>query len=390
MGHIVNIKDLEDENVYIDLNKKSKEILKQKIKNKFKTYKTFSKQLNLKVDNLKRNNDLLHFFGGHKITLKFLQKIISPFPELTESFIEKNIYRIGCKRGNKDIYNPKLPFDFNNKEGIRFISAILFDGGISSILKPIYRNNDKHLRNIIINCSKKIFGDFEEKEIGTLILFPKITGIILKRIGLKEGKKVITNPKIPKFIFNTKITNKGLFLRQAFDDDGCVPQPHIKYITIGIHIDVTEGDRKSNLIEGIKKLLEDFNIYINESFIAREYKIGNNLRQRWSINIYARKNLEIFYDKIGFDIKKKRNRLFKMINSYKTSKYQLQKNQRYEISLKKLQEGLKEKYFTIKQTSNIIDLDYHYTKQLIWRMERENILGRKKSLSDKNIKFFFK
>ena len=91
----------------------------QKIRDNFKTYKNFSKYLNLKLDRLSRNNDLLHFFGGHKVRLNFVKKIVSPFSELGGDFIKKNLYKIGSRRGNSDIYNPKFPFEFDNKSGIR-------------------------------------------------------------------------------------------------------------------------------------------------------------------------------------------------------------------------------------------------------------------------------
>lgn len=390
MGYLVGIKDLENENVYVDLNRESKEILKKKIRDKFKTYKNFSKHLNLKVDKLQRNNDLLHFFEGHKVKLKFLKKIISPFQELDNNFIETNLYRVGSRRGSSDIYNPKIPFNFNNKEGIRFISAILHDGGISSRLGVTYRNNNKRLRDAIIKCSKKIFGSFKENEVGTLIQFPTLIGIILKKVGLKEGKKVFTNPEVPKFIFESNKKNKALFLRQAFDDDGCVTKGNVRCIIICAHIDVTKEKRIPNLTKGIKKLLDEFDIKISGPYLTKEYKIKDNRRQGWSINIYGRKNLEIFQNKIGFDIKKKRDRLKNILESYKTGKYYLLKNQRYNKSLKKMFENLKGKYFTIKQASKIIDLDYHYTKQLIWKMEKEKLIGREPAKDRRTVNFFFK
>lgn len=387
MKYIVNLDDLECEDIYIDINKESKEILKGKIKNGFKTYKTFSKYLNLKTDRLYRNNDLLHFFGGHKIKLSFLKKIISPFPELNDDFIEKNIYRIGCRRWNLDIYYPKLPFNFNTKEGIKFISAILHDGGISSSLKPNYRNNDTQLRKSIINCAKKIFGDFKVSESGTFVSFPKTMGIILKKIGLKEGKKVINNPAIPEFILKSDLECKRIFLRQAFDDEGCVPKINDKHINIGLHVDVTKEKRIPNLIKGIKILLEDIGIRVNEPSLSKEYKAGDNLRQRWIINICGRKNLEIFYNDIGFDIKKKEERLKKILESYKTNKYKSLKNERYNEALINLYKTIDYKEFTIKQASEIINLYYDYTKILIWKMEKEGYIKR---LNDKEYPKKFK
>jgi len=386
---IITLNDLGKDKIYVDIKKEAKEILKQKIRDNFKTYKNFSKYLNLKLDRLSRNNDLLHFFGGHKVRLNFVKKIVSPFSELGGDFIKKNLYKIGSRRGNSDIYNPKFPFEFDNKSGIRFISAILHDGGISKDLETSYRNNNKALRRKVVQSAKDIFGELKYYENRSLIKFPKFIGVVLKRLGLKEGKKVFTNPKIPKFIFKSNLENKALFLRQAFDDESCVPKPNRKYITLGLHIDVTKQKRIPNLINGLKKLLEEFGIVVTGPYLEREYKIKNNLRQRWNINIYGRKYLEIFYNKIGFTIKKKRDRLKKILEAYKTGTYSLLKNQRYKESLDILFKNYKNKHFTIKQATEILNLDYHYTKQLIWKMERENFVIRD-YIKDRNVNFYFK
>ena len=70
--------------------------------------------------------------------------------------LEKHIEVIKAMRARNAIHNPKFPFNFNYEEGTCFISAILFDGGMTSQLFPFYINNEESLVEKVINDQKHL------------------------------------------------------------------------------------------------------------------------------------------------------------------------------------------------------------------------------------------
>ncbi|MAG45713.1 MAG: hypothetical protein CMH63_03005 [Nanoarchaeota archaeon] len=372
----IRLKDLKQigKEVYVDLEYDTKLYLRGCIKKKFSSLSNFSRKLGLPVDKFSRNNDLIHFFEGHKISLDFLHKIISPFrKDFNDDFIESKLTRLGVKRRGGEILNPKFPFKFDIKEGVRVISSALHDGGISNNGRPTYKNNMKIMRKQVIDSYVKVFGDLKYGEYGPSISFPKITGIILQVVGLPKGKKVMNNPKIPNFIFKLNDNLKSIFLKQAFDDEGCV-----RVNDISLNLSVKANGKPSNLISGLKRLLQDVGIEVNGPYMILRYIPKDNItREKWALSIASRKDLESFHHQIGFDIQYKKIKLENKLKSYKTNKYQAKKNKRYLEILKSFKDLFKKNGFvTINSLSEKSGLTYHYTKQLIWRLERENFVVR--------------
>ncbi|MBU4123983.1 MAG: hypothetical protein KKI14_00730, partial [Nanoarchaeota archaeon] len=246
---------------------------------------------------------------------------------------EQNIFKIGVKSGGKGLVNPKLPFNLNSVDGAIIISSILHDGGIATTLNPYYFNSDKKIRRKVYNAMSNVFGDIysaanPKKE---RLLFPKIIGIVLVNcIGLKSGNKVVTNLEIPHFIMDADEIIRGAFLKQAFDDEGCISRNEI-YLSLSANVTcISKMFRKkilknkllkysSEIFKGDKKLLESFGISINNIVVDQTSFIKDNklhLRHRWKLCITTKKNLEIFFSKINFDIDYKKIRLRKLIEKY--------------------------------------------------------------------------
>lgn len=376
MKGIITLKDLKnDPNIYVDLNNQTKLKLKNKIKKEYKTFSKFSRKFNLPLDKLSRNNNLIHFFEGHKIPLPFLLKITKPFGrEFTFNYLSKNLSRMGTRRRYKEIINPNIPFDFRKEEGIRIISAILHDGGISKAKQAYYRNNNELLRNEVTKCFGRVFGEVVAELRDTCVFFPKITAlIILKLDGLKEGSKVFTNPSVPNFIFSLSEEYKSIFLQQAFDDDGNVG---VNQLSIGFNIasDVHKNTIPNLLLDD-KRLLEDLKIRPNKIRLEKEFKTKKEeSRRRYLFTISGRENLETFHKKIKFLIRYKEEKISKKISSYK--QYHLKKGEPYKKIKATVFKFFKQNEFTIKSLSEKSGFTYHRTKQLIWELEKKDVTVR--------------
>lgn len=381
MDGIITLNDLKkDSEIYVDLNYTSKIKLKNNIKRRYKTLANFSREIGLSLDNLSRNNNLIHFFEGHKIRLPLLFKITKPFrKEFSTEYLSENIHRMGSKRWLKEIIKPKLPFNFKNKEGARVISAILHDGGISKVGQPHYRNNDEKLKREVVSSFGSVFGQMPVSVKGTALFFPKVIGQILTKLdGIEKGKKTHKNPGIPKFIFSMSNEIKSIFLAQAFDDDGGVDG---SVISIGFNIDSTLN-KIPNLLLDNKKLLEDLNIIPNKITLQKKFKTKKReKRSRYIFTITGRENLEKFYNKIPILISYKKEKLRNRLNSYK--QYQLRTGEAYKRIKSIIYKNFKEKEFTIKGLSKAANLRYDRTKQLIWELEENKIIKR----TNKNIKW---
>jgi intein/homing endonuclease len=106
--------------------------------------------------------------------------------------------------------------------------------------------------------------------------------------------------------FIKKLDNeqKIVFLRALFDDEGCVS---IKKYQIIIEM------ANKTLIENIKSLLLDMGIRSGK--ISKVVEI--DYKNRYRISISGKGNLELFYRKINFINRDKRNKLYILLNSYK-------------------------------------------------------------------------
>jgi len=317
------------------------------------------------------------------VTLDFVIKLSNflernGFKRFSLENIEKNLKLIKTKWIGKTIHNPKFPMNFNNESGARVISAIFFDGGITSNCRPFYTNNEEFLVNQILEDIKSIIGEiefYERKDGYTFDLeFPKILGLIfINGLELIPGAKVFNNPEIPEFITNNKNLYKP-FLQQAFDDEGYV---HLGKSGKSINLDQyhTQNEPPTRLLQ-IKEMLQKFRISVNGPFGPT--KIYNAKKgytsYGWSIQISNQSDIRVFQEKINFTLERKRQKLEKLLTSYKIPP-RFKKGIKYQEVLKVCKKLKAEgKKISIKNIANKLNRKPKYVAELTLNMTEKGML----------------
>lgn len=216
--------------------------------------------------------------------------------------IEQNIIWMGAPN-SQGIINPKLPFNFNSRQGARFLVAIYNEGWISD--GAYYSNLSQELRNSVKKDTLFIFGGNENtikewvKEKDQYLAFPSIIRDVLNIVTNFKGKKSENNPSIPSFILQNKELMLG-WIEQTIADEGCVkyyPNTYRREITWKRSIDISNLLLKNIPIKGIgiRKLPKDIQRKINKQkckVIEDEVKILNRLGI-----FYTLYNLELYSTK---------------------------------------------------------------------------------------------
>lgn len=191
--------------------------------------------------------------------------------------------------------------------------------------------------NIGLKCIDKDFIDYFSKclestyGIETAIYFQKSKSLKDKSFISKDCQICILNSKrckenilsyskhnsfrtkeweVPKVIYNSKNDNiKGMFVRGFFDSEGNVAKRNVKGFSTNL-----KG------ISQIKDILNELGIVCRLSKMKRDYEI-------YEISICGKPNLSKFLHKVGFSIKRKRNKLFNELaispryNQYSPTQY---------------------------------------------------------------------
>lgn len=308
---IVHIWDLPQDEVYVDLKKefKYKLLFGAKGKNPWSNFTKFHRI---------HQDILLSYKYRQRVSLKIIWKLLKLANKngikITKEEIEKNITKIGGHQ--RFIENPNLPFKFNSPEGTKFIAAILHDGGVRTRNSPFYSNYVISKRKEISTTANKIFGKIKVSFKTKSIEFPIIIGIILTRgIGLKRGNKVVSNPKIPEFIFNLENKSISSYLRQAYDDDGFVvkgKRNNHKMVGITCNTGHISDPPKPNLLIDIKRLLDKLGIPTQRTIKKSKSKFSqkkNYLSQEWKLLITGLYSLSKFQEGVDFGLDYKNKNL---------------------------------------------------------------------------------
>lgn len=261
--------------------------------------------------------------GESHMRFDVLNKLL-PLCELDLKEAKKHIVYLRGKTGFK-IYNPNIPFNFRTKAGVRFIAALLGDGCLAKNHVVSYANSDNDLIIGFLDDFKELFGGVEfnsrQNVAGSnvqVISLPPLCGKIVCLVGLQAGPKVVTNPTIPKFIFNLDNNLISEFLAQIIDDEGSVsiPSRHIR-----IKFAVEEIHSCSNLIEDIKLLFSKLGIDYTIYQIGRYPSSRGHARKQWQIEVHSFKQLERLYNMLDLRHKPKKRKLKKLILSKKVTHY---------------------------------------------------------------------
>lgn len=332
-----------------------------------RTYITLSKNFKNKLFCILEDNKIYSWkfkdrIKNKKISIKKL-KYISKNENILLEEIEKNVIWIGGIN-SKGISNPKLPFNFSNRHGARFISAITNDGCLTNSNQDncygrlMYDNFDETLRNSVIRDYIDIFGgkpeevafrDYEKKK---FLEFPSVVRDIVELILKEKGPKCESNLKIPDFIFDSNENMLG-WIEQTIADEGEVKYDLKKYrraIVWRRSVDVTDifnkkiakdiplrqlssslqikvQDKKCNLIEAEKEILDLLGINYNIYNLGVYSTVKNKIRTRWQISITKRENLLKLRDLITIPLKNKDKKFSESFGKYKRYKEPLRVKQ---------------------------------------------------------------
>ncbi len=303
--------------LFVLLNPGFKERLFSEIFKIEKTTKQVAKALdisNTTVRNYKKRNFNLKI----DILIK-ISKIIDK-KEFNLEELEKNIIWIGHKN-SRGIVNPNLPFNFNIREGARFLAAICNDGWISCD-GVYYSNSDSSLRSSVKRDALFIFGGNKNtvkiwiKKKDQYLSFPSIIRDSLNLLTDFKGVKSINNPNIPDIIFKSKNLMCG-WIEQTIADEGSIKFYLKKY------------RREIIWTRSFKKDLKKYNLFIDELKILDHLQINYNLYEvgeydnedgirkiRKAIRIAKRKNLIKSRGLIKIPSKRKEIKFTKMVNSF--------------------------------------------------------------------------
>lgn len=332
MVNVVHLKDLPSDMIYIDLDREYKEELIQSTLFYSGTLINLGKELSLKINKYNSCKTLESMLQGKKIRLSTFFKIIKYLKKqgykVSWADIERKITLIAAKRNTNKrpratcVLSPRLPFKFDNIAGAIVVSSLLFDGGIDSRTLPHYHNYEKELRDKVKNAFIGVFGTIEninsDVDGRTQIYFPRVIGrVLVYCLGMKQGRKTLINPTIPKFIWDADTEIKAAFLQQAFDDEGYVTKSGI-----GIKLAVKGDKQPPLLLLDIKKLLKQLNIYTTKPHHREVYVTKDGVKcSKWDILITNKRNLKKFREVVNFSLERKKKTLDKTIKGRRFEEY---------------------------------------------------------------------
>lgn len=311
------------------------------------------------------------------------------FKRLTKFFGENPERVIATLRSNtgRSIKNPKLPFDFKSKSGVRIIAAVLGDGSLSK-RGLSYINSNPTLVQKFIQDMKNVFGEISvtvrrKKGSNVLIAYPpKICGKIIGLI-LPQGPKVISNPHIPSFIFDLNEEQIYEFLSQIIDDEGSVS---IASRHLRIKFSVLKG-KKSNLINDLNLLFKKIGIE-SSIYEGKEYesKTGSK-RKYWSLEIHSFSQLQKIYQLFNLRNEKRRRDLEKLLKKKKMDQFPKKRCREIYLSImKEIQE--KKGYFTSVDLSKSTKRSVGSCRNVILKFKKLGLIKPiEKSFTGKPLKY---
>lgn len=233
--------------------------------------------------------------------------------------LEKKIVWIGDYK-SQGIVNPKLPFNFNSREGARFIAAICNEGWISD--GAYYSNTSHELRDSVKRDALFIFGGDDDtvrewiKEKDQYLAFPSVIKDVLVLMTKFKGVKSENNPPVPKFILKEKNLICG-WIEQTIADEG-----HVKY---GKKV----YRREINWKRSFSRSLKEYRINEAEKHMLEKLGIGYNIynteiyrtkkgieKIRIKISITGRENLLKLRKLVCIPMKRKDRLFTKMMGGF--------------------------------------------------------------------------
>ena len=315
------------------------------------------------------------------ISIKKLKKLLDYLNINYSTINDKFDY---TKKGIKiSIKNPKFPIDLNSNHGALLLGAIVSDGCIyidkkaRGVLRTKYSTNEKESIRLFVKAINQTYGQvYIQKEkirnCDIIKIGSSIIGETLLKVGAILGHKAKVGGDVPWMIRYGSKDIKRPYLKAVFSDEGSIyigkrsdsylilsrykhlkdikkedinflkrlekhmtstkfPTGHInKSITVKRILDLLKNNNISTMLKSPPRLL------LQESRLLEEFGIENRLWSRkltktdlgnYSVchDLFINKNKSIikFYKEIGFSLKKKQEKLIKIVkninnNGFKT------------------------------------------------------------------------
>ena len=363
---IVSLEDLPKEEIFIGLKTEFFSELKTKIR-ELGIY-TFVREINVNEGHIR------HWLSdGSLIRLDILFKILNYF---NYNNWEDKIDFFRGKKGNV-IKNPKLPFSFRNKSGVRLIASILGDGGLSN-KDIIYSNTNEVLIKDFISDLDNVFGRVgfyvckykRKNKVIQVVYPPAFLRYMFDLLGVKIGEKVVNNPKIPAFIYQLPSECIYEFVSKMVDDEGSI---NVKGRHIGI-VSVTEDNHhNSNILSGIKDLLLKEGIH-SEIYAEKPYtsiRGGNRIKRKLQINNYEQ--LEKLYYTLNIRSENKLKNFNTLVNSYLQIQYSKKRCKYIYLSKMKFLENLYGS-FNVNRLSLEVNRNIGHVRNMIHKYHSLNLI----------------
>ena len=332
----------------------------------------FCKKLNLGVSTV---YNLINGRGISMISVRKLRRILTYMNIPYVSFNSKIEY---TKKGKIiSIMNPKFPINLNNPDGAWLLGCIVSDGCIyldkssRHVFRTKYASGDQESIDLFHLTINRVFGKTHvhtelERNCTVLRIGSSIIGEALLKIGAILGHKASVNEDLPWMVKSGDLNLKKSYLRAVFSDEGslyCGPTKNSNYITLSRYSHIKNISQRQKqflkalipnmkskrfptghetkritiksalglepelrpLIEiNLPKLLLDERKMLSEFGIdSRFWKQSLNLTHlgKWSICcdviINKKKSILQFARMIGFNIRKKKAKLNKIVKKLK-------------------------------------------------------------------------
>lgn len=250
------------------------------------------------------------------IPLRIIKNILNFYPKNMKDVLVKEIkqnieeVKVGYSRKEIKINKCNIPNKFTYLLA-RIAGHLTGDGGINERCNVYYANKCEMLVEQFKRDIKREFRNIKNLEYidhkgVKSVRFPKFVGIILQNL---LGKMSGHFKHVPEIILNSDKTCRKLFLRALFDDEGSV---RVKEHKIEIKM------ANESIIKTIKEMLSEFDIKVGR-ISRRKYK--KPWRDQFRFIISGRRNIENYYREIGFDHRKKKEKLRISLQNYEMTYY---------------------------------------------------------------------
>jgi hypothetical protein len=370
------------EELYVKLSSNLSKRIFDRAKNKVGKWCKLAKILGTHTTNVYGWKD-----GKVLFPIKILKALCS-FVNLEEVEVEGYIESLKFRGGY--INSPKLPISISENFGV-VLAALLGDGGICMHSYSVhYSNTQSCLVDSFILSVRSVFGDVRivldtnrEDNLRMLRMSGVLGRILVKTFGMPLGDKTHLDYSIPPVVLESDNCIKSKFLRRLFDDEGNVSKSTNR-VSIKTTIESNEiKDGIPSRLKGLIILLSGFGIRCCSPKKVRE-RVHFNQKQLcavedWELGICDRRSLELFENKIGFELRYKMELLRNSINSYKL--WETPKNESSNFFLENVK-TLNKENFTSKELAKNVHRSSRRTNRVLRKLVEMGLVSKKCSKSN--------